>query len=283
MNKDKKLKAMTFDHVMLPPNQQIGQHSQQTWELSYILKGSGESYIGSVREPFHSGDAVLIAPGISHLWLFDVNDVDEDGNIENITITFSAEMLCSLSHAIPEYEPLAEWCKSYGTSLKFSKKESESIGMLLMQMESQPPYGRITLLLQLLASIFENHHLMAWDSKVFDEDILSDDRIKRIEIFLTCNYQRKINLEDLAKYVGMNRSSMCTIFRQKTGMTIFHYLIDLRLSIAQELLKSSDLTIAQCCYKCGFNDIPHFNRTFKRWLGMTPKEYRMEKMVNEQA
>lgn len=277
--------SMTFDHVALHPDQQIGQHSQQTWELSYIIQGSGERLIGSIRESFSRGDAALIVPGTPHQWLFDAADVDENGNIENITITFSTEMLQSLAQAIPEYEQMVAWYESLGTSLRFSKKESEMIGRILSQMEFSTssssshcsPYHRIPLLLQLLALIYENHHLAALSRQIQENDSLSDSRIKKIEVFLVCNYQRKVNLEDLAKHVGMNRSSMCTYFKQKTGKTIFHYLIDLRISIARQLLSSPDLSISQCCYKCGFNDIPHFNRTFKRWVGMTPNEYRSQK------
>lgn len=272
---------MTYDHVVLHPDQQIGLHSQQTWELSYIIQGSGENLVGSVRESFHRGEAVLVVPNTPHQWLFDAEDVDENGNIENITITFSTEMINSLAHAIPEYDQLVAWYDSLDTSLRFSKKESEFIAQLLLQMEFLQPYNRIPLMLQLLASIYENHHITALSTKILDNDSISDSRIKKIEVFLTCNYQRKVNLEDLAKHVGMNRSSMCTYFKQKTGKTIFQYLIDLRISIAQQLLSSLDLSIAQCCYKCGFNDIPHFNRTFKRWVGMTPNEYRTQKIIGK--
>lgn len=288
-------KSMTFYHVALHPDQQIGLHSQQTWELSYIIQGSGESLINSIRAPFRRGEAALIVPDAPHQWIFDAEDVDENGNIENITITFSTEMLQSLAQAIPEYEPIVVWYESLCTSLIFSKKESEAIGQILLQMEtstssssqsSSPcspssPYHRIPLLLQLLGTIYENHHLTALGPNILGNDSQSDSRIKKIEVFLTCNYQRKVNLEDLAKHVGMNRSSMCTYFKQKTGKTIFQYLIDLRISIAQQLLSSPDLSVAQCCYKCGFNDIPHFNRTFKRWVGMTPNEYRSQKIIGK--
>lgn len=287
-DKEEDKKSIAFDHVILRPNQQIGLHSQQTWELSYVVQGSGECLIGDIREPFGHGDAVLVAPGMLHQWLFDVEDVDEEGNIENITIIFSTEMLHSLAHAIPEYTQMVEWYDSLGTSLKFSKEESKSIGQILLQMDSQPlslvdsqtSFYRIPLLLQLLGSIYEKYHLTTI-LKNYDSDISSDGRIKKIEIFLTCNYQRKVNLEDLAKHVGMSRSSMCAYFKRKMGKTIFHYLIDLRISIAKQLLASPDLNIAQCCFKSGFNDIPHFNRTFKRWVGMTPKEYRYQKVINK--
>lgn len=273
--------TLTFYHVSLHPDQQIGLHRQQSWELSYIIHGSGVRTLGSVHEPFSSSDAVLIAPEVSHQWLFDSQDTDESGNIENITISFPRDMLHQLAEIIPEYVPLASWYDSIGTALVFAKPESEVIGDALLQMQSQPHHLRIAQLLQVLSDIFEHHHLtpLAGSPSIgqFSTKASSDSRIQKIEVFLACNYQRKVNLEDLASHVGLNRSSLCTYFKQRMGKTIMQYLIDLRLTIAKQLLESDDLSIAQCCYKSGFNDIPHFNRTFKRSMGITPNEYRAKK------
>ena len=45
---------------------------------------SGESLINSIRAPFRRGEAALIVPDAPHQWIFDAEDVDENGNIENI-------------------------------------------------------------------------------------------------------------------------------------------------------------------------------------------------------
>ena len=50
----------TFDHVKLTPDKQITLHSQESWELSHVVTGSGEREIGDTTEPFAPGDLVLI-------------------------------------------------------------------------------------------------------------------------------------------------------------------------------------------------------------------------------
>lgn len=72
----------------------------------------------------------------------------------------------------------------------------------------------------------------------------------------------------------MNRSAVCTFFHQKTGSTIMTALSDIRLREATLLLSSTNLSIQEVCYKCGFQDVPHFCRIFKQRYGMTTKEWR---------
>ena len=54
--------SFTFDDVCLAPGEQIGLHEQATWELSYIIVGSGMRLIGDRTEPFGSGEVVAICP-----------------------------------------------------------------------------------------------------------------------------------------------------------------------------------------------------------------------------
>jgi len=51
-------------------------------------------------------------------------------------------------------------------------------------------------------------------------------------------------------------------------------LSDIRLREATLLLSSTNLSIQEVCYKCGFQDVPHFCRIFKQMYGMTAKEWR---------
>ena len=81
-------------------------------------------------------------------------------------------------------------------------------------------------------------------------------------------------IDDLAQHVGMNRSALCIFFKHHTGKTIITYLNEHRLSVACHLLRLTSLTVQQVCYESGFNDVPHFCRTFKKMEGLTPKEYR---------
>ena len=66
---------MKYDYVKLNPSEQIGTHSQPSWELSYILRGRGTKSVGDTESPFREGDMVLVVPEMRHCWRFE----DEDG------------------------------------------------------------------------------------------------------------------------------------------------------------------------------------------------------------
>lgn len=73
--------------------------------------------------------------------------------------------------------------------------------------------------------------------------------------------------------VGMNRSSLCSFYKRQTGKTIFATLMSMRIDYACNLLRQHELSVASVCYQCGFNDVPYFNRTFKRLVGLPPSLY----------
>lgn len=83
-----------------------------------------------------------------------------------------------------------------------------------------------------------------------------------------------ISLEDIAAEVGMNRSAFCSYFKKCKGITFSQFVTQYRLNTACELLKHSQKQISEICFIVGFNDVPHFNRVFKKQKGISPKEYR---------
>ena len=59
-----------------------------------------------------------------------------------------------------------------------------------------------------------------------------------------------------------------------TGMSPGLYIIERRLDMALELLETTDYNISHIAIKCGFNDITNFNRIFKKYIKLTPREYK---------
>lgn len=56
------MKSLSFDHVVISPNDQIGLHKQSSWELSYIIRGEGLRTIGDRTERFRQGEIVIVVP-----------------------------------------------------------------------------------------------------------------------------------------------------------------------------------------------------------------------------
>lgn len=99
-------------------------------------------------------------------------------------------------------------------------------------------------------------------------------KTKEIMTYIQLNYHKKIHLETVANTVHLSKSECCRFFKKASGMTIFEYLIDYRISRAIELLHYSNLNISQIAYEVGFNSTSFFIDTFKKRTACTPKEYK---------
>lgn len=92
--------------------------------------------------------------------------------------------------------------------------------------------------------------------------------------FIQLNYRYSLTLQQVADKSGMSLSSFGRRFKKKTGMTFVDYVNSMRISSARSLLRNPDLSLLQISLACGYGNQCHFNRTFKKIVGITPGQYR---------
>lgn len=267
---------MSFDHIVIAPRDQVGLHRQSTWELTYIIRGEGIRTIGNKTEPFCRGEIVLIVPNMPHQWRFNPS-ADDDGMIENISISFPSDLVTRIGTAFNEMSALVNWINNLDHSLQIPRENNHKLKSILWRMKREDEGERLLSLLQMLMEIWKSEGKR--DSGHF-EDGKDNEAVKRVINYIHCNFNREISIEQLALYTGINGTSLYTIFKQKTNHTIMQYVMSLRMDMVLSLLKNSDKTIAQICFECGFRDVPHFNRTFRKLIGMSPKEYKVNAKTN---
>jgi transcriptional regulator GlxA family with amidase domain len=88
------------------------------------------------------------------------------------------------------------------------------------------------------------------------------------------NYRQPLNSQQLAAICGLTVRSFNRRFKAATERTPGQYLAQQRLRVAKELLRESNLAVAEIAYQVGYQDGSHFSRLFKKLLGQTPKQYR---------
>ena len=86
-------------------------------------------------------------------------------------------------------------------------------------------------------------------------------------------------LAELASNSGLSRTYFSHVFREVTGMKLQDYLMQTRLTKAKDLLGRIDLKVKQVAYEIGFKDPNYFCRTFKRWTGSNPTNWRVKKIL----
>lgn len=107
--------------------------------------------------------------------------------------------------------------------------------------------------------------------------------IQQAKEYIDQNYKDpEISLHAVANRVGHSPCHFSTMFGVETGKTFKEYLTELRLKRAKELLRTTTLRTSDISDQVGYNDPHYFSIVFRKRTGLTPKEFRANK-VREQA
>lgn len=74
----------------------------------------------------------------------------------------------------------------------------------------------------------------------------------------------------------MNANYVSRLFKKETGTTFAYYITQKRIEDAKELLTTTKKPLTDIAMEVGFNDTFHFIKTFKKFMGMTPGQYRTD-------
>ena len=100
--------------------------------------------------------------------------------------------------------------------------------------------------------------------------------LKQSLCYIEQHYQEKITLDTLARTAGLSPKYFCRFFQEMTRRTPMDYLNYYRIERACFLLVSTDRSITEISFDCGFHDLSYFIKTFKKYKGVTPKQYLKE-------
>jgi transcriptional regulator GlxA family with amidase domain len=102
-----------------------------------------------------------------------------------------------------------------------------------------------------------------------------DPRIKYLIGLIEERLVNELSDQVLSKMVNLSPGRLRQLFKQETGLSPKQYVKSLRMKRAEQLLRTSFLSIKEVTSKSGFRDVSHFVRDFKKANGMTPKAFRM--------
>jgi AraC-like DNA-binding protein len=102
-----------------------------------------------------------------------------------------------------------------------------------------------------------------------------EGRIEYVVDLVERSLDRRIDVDDVARRVGMTRRSLTRRFRQETGSSIARFHLDARLRLAASILETNpDITLREISDTLGFCDEFHLSKAFKTRYGASPYHYR---------
>ena len=100
-------------------------------------------------------------------------------------------------------------------------------------------------------------------------------RLRDIITFIEEHYNQEISLEDVAKSATICKSECCRFFKKHMGMTIFDYILYVRIQNSLPRLANAD-SITEVASTVGFSSPSYYSQIFKRYMKCTPMEYKKE-------
>lgn len=245
--------------AQLPPNNVCGPFINKYYILQYIPSGCGKMTIDDVVYNLHAGDCVLLFPG-------QIRKEEADGKSPWSFIWLdlmgrSVDAFVKLS-GITRENPVVHNC------------DATRIPAIMEEMaQNTDMFHDPNRVFRLGAKIFE----------LFDElsgirscqpAYVYDNYVDQAVFYLESHSQDKtLTIDSVSKFVGLNRSYLYKLFKEKMGMSPQEYLTHYRINKACVLLLLPQATIVTIAASVGYDPFV-FSKTFKRIMGMSPSEYR---------
>jgi AraC-like DNA-binding protein/quercetin dioxygenase-like cupin family protein len=248
-------------------------HFHPELELTLILKGEGQRYVGGQVNHFSAGDLVLVGSNLPHCWLG--NPSENEDKVEAIVIQFKENFLGEMFFDLPEMTHLKTLFEKAKAGLSLEGKNKRLIVDKILEMNNLNSTNRLLKLISILEDI-SNFNCNAIDFSFQNLNYTNSQtlRFEKVFSYLIANYRQEISLENIASVADMTPTSFCRYFKSITKKTFIEVVVEYRLQYACSMLSKTDAPIHTIAYESGFGDVPYFNKVFKKHMKTNPFGYR---------
>lgn len=100
------------------------------------------------------------------------------------------------------------------------------------------------------------------------------EAMEMLKVYLREHLADQVQIKGLARLAALSPFYFIRMFKAQVGVPPHKYLTLVRMERAEELLRTSDLSVTQICHRVGFSSLSHFVTTFRKHAGMPPLEFR---------
>ena len=163
--------------------------------------------------------------------------------------------------------------------------EAGADAYLAKPFDKEELFVRVKKLIELRKALQERYTSLSDTTEIFpqngifqkEDTFLQDVR----RLLLEHLDDEEFGIPELCRSMGMSRSQLYRKFKALTDTTVHHFIHNLRLGKARELLLSTDLNVTEIAFETGFKNHSHFSRIFMKKFGVSPSQLRQEQHLDE--
>lgn len=257
--------------------ERIACHWHEEIEILVVTKGSAVLILNNDRYELKEGYVAFILPNHLHLVTVLLGDT-----FDFYAVVFHPDLLSSFIQDVIQqqyFDSVLQENILFPTVL--SAQEAKEFGIADVLSDIYALFAKkepcFELLIKARLYVVWSLYYLHGTSSASVSERTSDYRIalvKSIIDYIHTHYESQITLDILASHFHLSREHLCRLFKKMTRMSPIEYLNFYRISTSTRLLRETDHEISDIALEIGFNNISYFNRTFKRYMHVTPGEYR---------
>ncbi len=246
------------------------------WEIIYADKKDFYIVKDEKKSLLKQGEMVFIKPNQSHR----VECLGEEANIFIISFECRSESMSFFNdkqYRVPDkYRYLLQNVMSEATETFKIPDFDPDLNKL--ELKEHPNLGGEQVLKNqlelLLIYMLRQANNQSYPQEFFVSQITSSSDLQdEIVCFLSSRLYDTLSLDDLCAKLHYGKTRLCSFFKQKTGMSIYQTYLKLKIDEAKKLIRRGS-SFADISSKLSFDSVSHFSLVFKRYTGMTPREYK---------
>jgi AraC-like DNA-binding protein len=254
-------------------------HYHPEFEIVLVTESTGKRFIGDDIFDFSPGNLAFIGPNLPHLYRNDQRYYEPTSRLRarSIVVHFLPESLGSNFLVLPEAEKIRHLFTRSLNGMDIVGETNAIVSSKLKEMVSCEGLSRWILLLEILNILadsdeykFISRHAL---QGIHEKD---NDRLNRVIEIVMNSFQQEVRLDEVASEVKMTAPSFSRYFKQRTRKTFSEFVIEIRLGHASKLLMEDQMSVAEICFACGFNNLSNFNRQFKEHYKVSPLKFKKQ-------
>lgn len=258
-------------------------HSHPELELVYVKESFGKRIIGNSVMPFEPGDMVFLGSDLPHVWLNDEMYYQGISTLKAnaIVVYFSKDIFGPAFYELKETQKINELFFQAGKGISIIGKTNKQIAKKLEKLLLKKDFEVIIGLFEILSLLSESQDRVYINNEAYStaHKDSKKDRLSEVFQYVNENYKKDIVLIEIAAIANMTPTSFCRMFKLKTKKSFVEYLNEIRVSKACKFLLETDLSMSEIAYECGYKTASNFNKLFKKFMGMTPSEFKKSASV----